>query len=282
MMHPLPGLARQSRLFRSLLPAFVLLLLSSPRTLTANLVGSEASAAAKGRALALAADAKDDGYVDLQVDLQMILRAANGRESQRDLRIKQLEVPEDGDKMLVIFDTPKAVRGTALLSYAHRVGEDDQWLYLPAIKRVKKIGSKNRSGPFLASEFAFEDLTPVEVDKYEHAFLRDTDCSLGRCHVLQRVPLDKHTGYSRQEVWLDTEELRVARIDYFDRRGELLKTLTVEGFAQYQGRYWRAAKMRMQNHRSGKSTDLLWNGYRFDTGLDADRDFSTNSLRRVR
>lgn len=236
----------------------------------------------QGRLIALAADTHDSGYVDLQVDLEMLLRSTGGRSTARELSIRQLEVPEDGDKLLVVFSTPKSVKGTALLSYAHKQGQDDQWLYLPAIKRVKKITSKNRSGPFLSSEFAFEDLTPQEVDKYGYKLLRTAPCKAGTCYVLQRIAKDPNTGYSRQEQWLDEEHLLTQKIDYFDRRGDLLKTLEVSDYQLFDEQHWKALSLIMSNHRTGKSTELRWRNYRFATGLDADRDFSANSLRRVR
>lgn len=236
----------------------------------------------RGLLVARASDTHDSGYVDLQVDLQMLLRSADGRSTQRELSIRQLEVPSDGDKLLVVFSTPKSVKGTALLSYAHKQGQDDQWLYLPAIKRVKKIASKNRSGPFLSSEFAFEDLTPQEVDKYSYELLRTEPCAAGTCYVLQRIAKDKYTGYSRQEQWLDEEHLLTQKIDYFDRRGDLLKTLEVSDYQLFSEQHWRALSLLMSNHQTGKSTQLSWHNYRFATGLDADRDFSANSLRRVR
>ena len=101
----------------------------------------------------------------------MTLRNSRGRQSRRSLKIRQLEVAADGDKLLVVFDTPKNIRGTALLSYSHKFASDDQWLYLPAMKRVKRITSHNRSGPFLSSEFAYEDLALQEVEKFRYRLI---------------------------------------------------------------------------------------------------------------
>ena len=102
------------------------------------------------------------------------------------------------------------------------------------------------------------------------------------CYLVERTPVDAHSGYSRQLVWLDVVELRVQQIEYFDRRNGLLKTLAVADYARYGDGYWKAGNMQMVNHQTGKSTELRWRNYRFATGLVAERDFSTNSLRRVR
>jgi len=232
-----------------------------------------------GLAIFQEADRRESGYGDLAVDLEMLLKDARGSESTRELKIRQLEVPEDGDRLLVVFDSPKPIRGTALLSFAHKVEPDDQWLYLPAIKRVKKIASQNRSGPFLSSEFAFEDLALQEVEKYRYRLL---EADPGVSFLVERVPVDDYSGYSKQLVTLDADELRIQRIDYFDRQGRPLKTLEVSGYEQYAGRFWKARRMLMTNLQTGKSTELTWHDYEFGLGLDADRDFSTNSLRRAR
>jgi hypothetical protein len=227
-------------------------------------------------------DRLDSGYQDLQVNLQMVLRDRRGSESRRDLQISQLEMENDGDRLLVVFDTPKAIRGTALLSYSHKAEPDDQWLYLPAHARVKKIASRNKSGPFLSSEFAYEDMALQEVEKFDYQLLGSEDCGSRTCFRVQRVPRDPYSGYSRQEVLLDHDALRVQRIEYFDRARRPFKVLTVDDYALHEERFWKAARMHMENLQTGKSTELQWRDYRFATGLSADRHFSTNSLFRAR
>ncbi|MFK7915455.1 MAG: outer membrane lipoprotein-sorting protein [Pseudomonadales bacterium] len=246
--------------------------------------GTLAAAAAPlaGLAVMAHADQSNWGYQDSTVALTMVLRSASGRENSRELRISQIEVPDDGDRMLVVFDTPRAIRGTALLSYSHPRAVDDQWLYLPALKRVKKINSRNKSGPFLSSEFAFEDLTAQEVEKFSYRYLGTAACALGECYRVERTPLDEFSGYSAQVVAVDTEHLRLVSIEYFDRRGDPLKTLVSSEFQLYQERFWRASRMLMTNHQTGKSTELNWRDFHFSTGLSAERDFSTNALQRAR
>ena len=227
------------------------------------------------------ADARESGFQDLEVELTMILRTGRGDESIRQLRIKQLEVPDDGDKLLVIFDTPKVYRGSALLSFSHKFAQDDQWLYLPAMKRVKKIASRNKSGPFLSSEFAFEDLTAQEVEKFDYRYESNEVLEGEPCFVVTRTPKDEYSGYTRQVVWLDEAEYRVQKIDYYDRKNSLLKTLTMTKYQLHEGTFWKAERMLMQNHQTHKSTELIWENFRFRTGLTDERDFSTNSLRRA-
>jgi len=235
----------------------------------------------KGLAIAIEGDKRNLGWQDSTADMTMTLRNKQGQESLRVLRVKSLEVPDDGDKSMTIFDEPKDVRGTALLTFSHKTDADDQWLYLPALKRVKRIASRNKSGPFMGSEFAFEDLSSQEVEKYTYKHLRDEACADMQCFVVERIPTDKYSGYTKQIAWIDQAEYRVIKIEFYDRKKTLLKTLDFEGYQQYLGQYWRPDLMKMQNHQTGKSTDLAWSNYVFKSGLD-DGDFTKNSLKRAK
>ncbi len=117
----------------------------------------------RGLAIAVEADRRDAGFEDFTAELTMVLRNRHGQESRRAMRTRNLEQESDGDKSLVIFDQPNDIRGTALLTFSHKTGDDDQWLYLPALKRVKRISSSNKSGPFVGSVFAYEDISSQEV-----------------------------------------------------------------------------------------------------------------------
>ncbi len=235
----------------------------------------------KGLAIAKEMDRRDSGWADQQAKLAMTLRNRRGQESKRDIRTKTLEVDGDGDKGLSIFDSPRDVKGTAFLSFTHATKPDDQWLYLPALKRVKRITSANKSGPFMGSEFAYEDLTSQEVDKYTYKWLRDENVDGRDAFVIERKPEYKHSGYTRQVVWVDKQMYQPLKTDFFDRKNAPLKTLVIEGYRQYLDSYWRASRMNMVNHQNGKSTTLEWADYRFKTGLGA-RDFDRNALKRIR
>ena len=133
----------------------------------------------------------------------MDLRNRHGPESRRQLRNQTLEMNDDGDKSLVIFNEPRDVKGTAFLSFTHKSGPDDQWLYLPALKRVKRISSNNKSGPFMGSEFAYEDISSQGVEKYTYKYLQDEDYNGMSCFVIERYPVDEKSGYKRQVVWIN-------------------------------------------------------------------------------
>lgn len=235
----------------------------------------------KGLAIAMEDDKRDNGFGDFTSDMKMILKNRQGEESTRDIRNKTLEVDGDGDKSLVVFDNPRDVKGTALLNFTHKTGSDDQWLFLPALKRVKRISSANKSGSFMGSEFAYEDVTSQEVEKYTYKWIRDETLDGKECFVFERYPVYENSGYTRQVVWLDKAEYRIYKIDFYDRKNALLKTQTNKDYQQYLDRYWQPNEMFMLNHQTGKSTLLIWSKYQFRNGLE-DSDFNKNSLKRAR
>ncbi|MEQ9198435.1 MAG: outer membrane lipoprotein-sorting protein, partial [Rhodospirillales bacterium] len=157
---------------------------------------------------------------------------------------------------------------------------DDQWLYLPALKRVKRISSKNKSGPFVGSEFAYEDISALELKKYTYTWLRDEACGDLDCFVLEQIPQYEDSGYTKQVAWYDKAEYRLRKIDFYDRKNELLKTLTYSDYKKYLDKYWRAHDLFMENHQTGKKTRLTIEEITFRLGF-TDSDFNSNSLKRA-
>ena len=266
---------------RLMLPFFALCLITLTYLGAAPAYSESPTPEEIGLKIAEDSRACEAGFGNFTAQQTMVLRNKHGQESRRQLRVKILEVSDDGDKSLFVFDEPRDVQGTALLIHAHRESADDQWLYLPALKRVKRISSSNRSGSFMGSEFAYEDLTAEAVEKFSYRYLRDEPCGDLTCTVSERIPVDKKSGYSRQVVWRDKDELRVWKVEYYDRKDAHLKTLTLGNYQQYLERYWRAGEMTMENHLTGKSTVLTWTDFQFQTDLD-ERDFTRTGLKRAR
>ncbi|WP_205663281.1 outer membrane lipoprotein-sorting protein [Alteromonas facilis] len=236
---------------------------------------------ARGLEISKQRKAADTGWGDSEAAMRMILRNAQGQESVREIRVKSLEVPNDGDKALTIFDVPRDVSGTAFLSFSKALEPDLQWIYLPALKRVKRINSKNKSGPFMGSEFAFEDMTSFELAKYTFNYVGDDTLDGRKTFIVEQIPQDENSGYTRQKVWIDQEHYYVHQIEFYDRKDALLKILTLEDYRLYKDKYWRAMKSEMFNEQTYKSTVLLVDDLKFDVGLQDD-DFDSNKLRNVR
>ena len=237
--------------------------------------------AEKGLSIATEADRRNTGWQDYLAVYTMTLRDRSGQESTRELQIKGMEVAEDGDRTLTVFYAPADIKGTALLTYTHALTPDDQWLYLPALKRIKRIASANKSGSFMGSEFAYEDLASQEIEKYSYKWLRDEDLEGRAVYVVERYPAYEYSAYTRQVVWLDQEMYQPLKLEFYDRKGALLKTLLFSGYQQFENKYWRSQTMDMMNHQTGKTTVLRWSEYRFRNGF-SERDFDQNALKRSR
>ena len=235
----------------------------------------------KGLAIAKERKARDIGWGDSTAKAEMILRNAKGDETVRKMKIKALEVSGDGDKALTIFQQPRDVKGTAFLSFSHAVKSDEQWMYLPALKRVKRIASRNKSGPFMGSEFAFEDLSSFEIEKYTYKYLKDETVNGELCFVVELDPVDKNSGYTRQLIWVDQSHYRAQKVEFYDRKNSLLKTLTMSGYKLHLDKFWRANKQNMVNNQTKKSTDYIIHDLAFNKGL-SEKDFNKATLKRAK
>lgn len=236
---------------------------------------------ARGIEIAQKADAVDTGWVNQKVDIKMTLEDKSGNKNVRIVRSETLEVHTDGDKGLIIFDTPRDIQGTVLLSFSHKVGDDDQWLYLPSLKRVKRISSSNKSGPFMGSDFAYEDMSSQEVEKYTYRFIEDAKYKQRDALVVERIPVYKKSGYSKQLVWVDAERFIPLKTEYFDRKGSLMKTQDYQGYQLYKDKFWRADALVMVNHQKGTQTTIELDNYQLDTDVNP-ANFRQLALKRIR
>ena len=256
--------------------------------LTAPTPVNAQSAEEKGLAIVQEAERRDLGWGDFTNAGEMILRDAGGNETRRVWRGMNLERDAqagEGDWSVIVFSAPRDIDGTATLTQAKiEPSDDDQWLYLPAVKRVKRISSSNRTGKFVGSEFSFEDLGSQEVADNTYRWLRDEPCPPAAggltCHVVEGMPKNARSGYSKRVSWVDTTNYNQHKTDFYNRRGDLEKTLTASGYQQYMGRYWRPARLDMQNVQTGKSTTLLQTNYTFATGM-SEGDFNAQRLPRL-
>lgn len=263
------------------LNASVLFALLSP-----SVVIAEDDAQKKGWEIAQAIEDRDLGFGDSQAKVKMVMVDETGTETIREFEFKRLEVEKQGDKSLIKFVFPADIRGTALLTHPQDSKDDDQWLYLPGINRTKRIQSRNKSGAFVGSEFSFEDMADKSLDEFSYQFVRTESCQTQNkafkydaiCDVIERVPVDKTSGYSKQIVWADQEEHRIVRIDFYDRKETLLKTMLSSEFELFDEHYWRPKNVDMLNAQSGRKTRLHYVDITFSNGL-SERDLSRRSLR---
>lgn len=223
----------------------------------------------KGYIVAKSFYEKDNGFGGMLANMEMILVNANGDQSKRKIRVKTKERAntQDSERTVLIFDYPHDVKGTVLLTASNSVKEDEQWIYFPSIGRVKRITANSKTGPFMGSEFSYEDLVNPELDKYKYKYVGEERCGAWVCDVIDRFSKDTYSGYSKQRLWIDNEEYRIIRVEYYDLKNINSKVLTIDDYSEYEGEYWRANRMEMKNLINGKSTILLWSNYSFSKAL---------------
>lgn len=215
------------------------------------------------------------GFKDSTSKMQMTLVNAAGQKKIRTMKMKVLE-GEDEDKSLMEFITPADVKGTKFLSYEHVNKDDDQWLYLPALKRVKRIASKNKSGAFMGSEFSYEDLSAFNVKKYSYEEGEVTP--LASLYTIVSKPISKYSGYTKLISFINANTFLVQKIEYYDRKKELLKVAVFEDYQNF-GDVVRIGKITMSNVQNDKTTILVWSDQKVKTGLTS-KDFHKRYLKK--
>ncbi|MEL6238894.1 MAG: outer membrane lipoprotein-sorting protein [Pseudomonadota bacterium] len=260
--------------FKSTLAALAMVTLAAP--------GLAQTPQEKGFAIAQRNDLSDAGFATSSVELTMTLADPSGRTTSRELRIdtKEKQGEGNGDKAVTFFYSPRDVEGTALLTHTKVLDSDDQWLFLPALNRVKRISSSNKSGPFVGSEFSFEDIAGAELGKYEYIYLETVTENGMELDKLECIPAYERSGYSKIHCFFDTDVFQARKFEFFDRGGQHLKTLILDDYREYEGGVWRPHVQTMTNHITGKTTVLEFGDWTFGLNLD-ERDFEPEALERL-
>jgi len=244
-----------------------------------------ASDGGKGLKIMQKIESKNKGFIGEQSDMVMTLIDARGRRILRQMVGMVMEVDTDGDKSKITFLSPKDVKGTKMLTHSHKSKDDDQWLYLPKARRLRRITSKSKSSSFMASEFSFEDLGSQETGKYNFRWLKDTEMKLGKkavkVHVIERISKNKG-GYSKVILYMSPAISNPLKTEYYNRRNEKFKVATFSNYKKFKvGKksVYRAAKIHMKNLKTKKESIFEWNNRKIGVSF-SERKFSKNSLKK--
>ncbi|CBL44584.1 conserved hypothetical protein [gamma proteobacterium HdN1] len=224
--------------------------------------------ALNGREIIDKAHENTSGFQDMSHQVRMILVDEKGNKSEREMLLKA-RVNDKGDSSsLSIFTSPQREKGIALLTN-HKVGEgDEQWIYLPSTRRMKRVTSASRSSSFRGSEFTFEDLSSQNPEDYRFERAADEACGELQCYVVDRYPsANLESSYSKTRLWIDTTHYRPFKAEYFDKDGKPLKTMQAFDYRQYDHRFWNPARVVMKNLQTGKATELVSMDLKINAGL---------------
>jgi hypothetical protein len=207
-----------------------------------------------------------------------------GGERHRELVINLKKYPEDRARAILFFESPPEVKGVGFLQWADPHGKDEQWLYLPELKRVRQISGGAKRESFVGTDFSYEDMAIIAevIDWSEQdaraQLARDEGLDGQPCHVIELTPVAKDLAYGKLLVWLTADDSTVLKIEMSDKAGQLAKVLKLSDIRKI-GAIPTAFHMEMQNVQSGSHTVADFTEVRYDTGMSDDL-FSQHALER--
>lgn len=257
-------------------------------TAVALLLGTVTAGAAElpdGDEVAHRINARDEG-VAVSRNARMEMTDRHGKTRIQETRIFRVYFGEE-KRTVLFYRSPKNVKDTAFLTidYPEPEHEDDQWLYLPALRKVRRISASDRGDYFLGTDFTYEDIkkeTKVSIDDYRRRTLREDTVDGHPVIVVEDVPVDedvaRELGYGRVVRWVDPAIWMSRKTEFWDVRGNPLKTIVTTDIREVQG-IWTPHRLEVTNHKTGHSTILVFSDVDYTAELDEEL-FTQRALRR--
>ncbi|NOY61114.1 MAG: outer membrane lipoprotein-sorting protein [Calditrichaeota bacterium] len=204
---------------------------------------------------------------EMEGNLTMTL--INSRGNKRIREIKQY-IKDFGkvEKKIMFFIKPADVRNTSFMnwSYDDPGKDDDQWIYLPALKKVKRISSDSKNDYFMGSDFTYDDLGDRKPQDDTHKILREEEFNGEPCYVVESIPKDKDYMYSRTVTWVVKDKWVGLKKEFYDEDGEYLKTLKINEYKKIKG-FWIIIKTEMHNVQKNHTTKMDLSNIVIDGGI---------------
>jgi outer membrane lipoprotein-sorting protein len=205
----------------------------------------------------------------------------NSQGNKRVRKIKQF-IKDFGkvEKSIMFFMSPADIRNTSFAnwSYTEEGKDDDQWIYLPALKRVKRISSDSKSDYFMGSDFTYDDLGDRQPGEDNHKLLREEKFKGEDCYVVESIPKDEEYMYSRTVTWIIKDKWIGLKREFYDEDGELLKILKIRKYEKING-FWTILISEMTNVQKKHSTRMELSDVKINTGIP-DRQFTERMMKR--
>lgn len=230
-------------------------------------------------------NARDEGE-QVTRQLKMIMTDRRGQVRERDT-FGFRKYYGDEKRTVIYFLSPSNIKDTGFLTFDYPDAnvDDDQWLYLPAARKVRRISASDRGDYFLGTDFTYEDMkkeSKISEDDYTFELLGEVEVDGHLCHHLRATPVDQKTarelGYGKVESWIDTGIYMVRKSEFWDVRGNHLKTLHVTDIEKVDG-IWTAMRMEIENHKTDHKTLFEFTDVDYASQVN-DNVFSQPALRR--
>jgi outer membrane lipoprotein-sorting protein len=196
---------------------------------------------------------------------RMVITAKDGSTTERLIDQYAKDDARGNGRAVIVFQSPATVRGTRFLTMDNASGKSDQWIFLPAIGKIRRIAASESGGNFMGTDFSYDDMSMMDrdTDLDTHTILREESLSGAACYVIQSVPLADDYQYSKTISWIDKENYRVYKSELYNRRGVLLKTMEMSEYATVQG-HDTPAQTRVSTVAAGTSTTIYMDIIRYD------------------
>jgi len=202
----------------------------------------------------------------------------NSRGEQRIRTLSQF-IKDDGttEKKIMFFVTPADVKNTSFMNWSYSDGRaDDQWIYLPALKRTKRISSDGKSDYFMGSDFTYDDLGDRHPDMDNHKLLREETLEGKGCFVIESTPRDGDYMYSRTVTWVMKDNFLGLKREFYDDSNALLKILSIQKFEKVDG-FWTILETKMHNVQKDHTTVIKFTEVQKNKGIPDSR-FTERSM----
>lgn len=176
---------------------------------------------------------------------------------------------EENDLMrnVIIFHRPASVEGTRFLTIERADRDDDQWIYLPGLGRVRRIAGSEGSDSFMGTDFTYDDLEGRDIEEYNYQLLRQEKVNDWNTYVVETLPKpETDSQYSRLVQYVDKNSWVPVKIEFYDKNDELLKENRVHRMEKVQG-YWTIIENTMENVQTDHSTELQVTNFRYNEDL---------------
>ena len=216
---------------------------------------------------------------DMKTNVTMRLLSKEGGERVRELVMARRNVKAGGDqKYFILFLRPPDVRDMTFLVWKYPLRDSDRWLYIPAIKLVKRIAANDKRSSFVGSDFSYEDVSGRAVEEDNHALLREEKYEGKEVLVIKSVPKDeKSADFGYKVSWIDKGDFVLWREEYYDKRGSLSRVFTADEVKSIQG-IPTTVKRTMKNVQTGHWTEVTYEEVKYNLGL-VDSLFTERSLK---
>ncbi len=209
-----------------------------------------------------------DQAKDSRNEMVMTLIDKRGNKRERKLLSYGKNYPDGAKKALLVFESPADVKGTSFLVWSNENKDDQQWLYLPALQRVRQVTSSSKGDSFMGTEFSFYDMGARNLDKNTYKLIREEAVDGQACYVIESIPKEVEF-YGKVITWIRKDNFVPAKMQFYDTKGAFLKEGTMGKIVTIKG-INTPTHIEMKNAQNGRATILDLNNIQYDTGLSDD------------